>query len=108
MRRIIVLLAAAALLCACYHDNASPFVHGANNDPMATGGTMVPATSSASEAGTTTMYDASSGRAGGVKYVQDTQMQGSPSESGSAMPAPAPAPAPTTAPAPAPASPSRR
>ena len=75
MRRIIIPLAIIVLFGACYHDNASPFVHGAKNEPMKTGGTMVPATSSASEAGTTTMYDSSSGRAGGVRYMPDPQMQ---------------------------------
>jgi hypothetical protein len=69
MKRTTLLIAVAMLTAACYHDNASPFVHGAKNDPMATGGTMVAATTSASEESTTTQYDASSGRAGGVKHM---------------------------------------
>jgi hypothetical protein len=43
--RILTALAFAVLTAACYHDNASPFVHGAKNDPRSMGGTMVPAKS---------------------------------------------------------------
>jgi hypothetical protein len=41
IRRILLATTFALLAAACYHDNASPFVHGAKNDPRANGGTMV-------------------------------------------------------------------
>ena len=67
MKRFILLTAILALTGGCYHDNASPFVHGAKNDPMKTGGTMVPPAKNVTEDTTTTMYDMSSGRPGGVQ-----------------------------------------
>jgi hypothetical protein len=68
MKRFI-LISAILALTACYHDNASPFVHGAKNDPMKTGGTMVPPANNVNEDATTTVYDASSGRPGGVRKM---------------------------------------
>jgi len=76
MRRMTLLVLAAALLAGCYHDNASPFVHGAKNDPMATGGTMVPPATNVSEESTTTIYDSSSGRAGGVRHMPPASTTG--------------------------------
>ena len=72
MKRIILVFAAVTMLTGCYHDNASPFVHGADVKPMEGTNTMVPATSSANEQSTSTQYDASSGRAGGVREIPVT------------------------------------
>ena len=69
MKRSILVFVAVTLMTACYHDNASPFVHGAAAKPMEGTNTMVPATSSASDEATTTVYDASSGRSGGVRQM---------------------------------------
>ena len=69
MKRFVLFSALFIALTACYHDNASPFVHGGKNDPMATGGTMVPPAKNVTEDSTTTIYDASSGRAGGVRKM---------------------------------------
>ena len=76
MKRRIFPLIVVTLMAACYHDNASPFVHGAKNDPMANGGTMVPPANNVSEESTTTIYDSSSGRAGGVRHMPPASTTG--------------------------------
>jgi outer membrane PBP1 activator LpoA protein len=54
MRRCLLVLTLSLIAAACYRDNASPFVHGAKNDPRAMGGTMVAEKSGQSAQGDST------------------------------------------------------
>jgi|GEM_PF-5186588 len=58
---------ALLLAAGCYHDNASPFVHGAHNRPGFGGSTMVPRPHENVDQRMPNGYSGSSGFAGGVE-----------------------------------------
>ena len=64
MKRSALTLA-ILLLAGCYHDNASPFVHGGGNKPPAWGSTWASASGSRANTSGAGSYSASSGYAGG-------------------------------------------
>jgi hypothetical protein len=67
MKRFMVSLVTAVLALSCYHDNASPFVHGGGNKPPAWGSTWASASGSRSNNTGAGSYSASSGYAGGYE-----------------------------------------
>jgi hypothetical protein len=67
MKRSLVSLVTAFLALGCYHDNASPFVHGGGNKPPAWGSTWASASGSRSNNTGAGSYSASSGYAGGYE-----------------------------------------
>ncbi len=67
MKRSLVSLVAAVLALGCYHDNASPFVHGGGNKPPAWGSTWASSSGSRSNSTGVASYSASSGYAGGYE-----------------------------------------
>ena len=99
MKRSLVSLITAVLALGCYHDNASPFVHGGGNKPPAWGSTWASASGSRSNNTGAGSYSASSGYAGGYeKEPGNTVPSMSPGTSPNTMAAPsAPAATMTTA-----------
>ncbi len=67
MTRFTLLACTALLAAGCYHDNASPFVHGGGNRPETWGSTWAPASGSRVLAAGSGSYSASSGYAGGYE-----------------------------------------
>ena len=67
MTRLTLLACVALLAAGCYHDNASPFVHGGGNRPETWGSTWASASGSRAKASGSGSYSASSGYAGGYE-----------------------------------------
>ena len=97
MKRFMVSLVTVVLALGCYHDNASPFVHGGGNKPPAWGSTWASASGSRSNNTGAGSYSASSGYAGGYEKEPGNTV---PSTTAGTAPNPMTAPsspAPTTA-----------
>ena len=67
MTRFTLLAYAALLAAGCYHDNASPFVHGGGNRPETWGSTWSSASGSRAPSTGSGSYSASSAYAGGYE-----------------------------------------
>lgn len=67
MTRFTLLACTALLAAGCYHDNASPFVHGGGNRPETWGSTWTSASGSRVPAAGSGSYSASSAYAGGYE-----------------------------------------
>jgi hypothetical protein len=65
MKRVLPLAVTVLATLGCYHDNASPFVHGGGNKPPEWGSTWVPASGARTDTTGVASYSASSGYAGG-------------------------------------------
>jgi hypothetical protein len=101
MKRLLPLALALLAALGCYHDNASPFVHGGGNKPPAWGSTWAPASGSRTDTTGVASYSASSGYAGGYdkEYGGGSSIPGTSTSVGmspNAMNAPTGSPTPLT------------